>query len=125
LRRYASKLALFTHCILPPPSPRVVLLHGPPGTGKTSLSRSLAAEMGLGFLEVSHSALLSKYIGESEKYLDGLFAALRDAGGGGVLFFDEVDSLLGRPNSSVLKQMLISLNHFLDTTPVFKQVVVR
>ena len=105
---HVTKLSLFTHCILPPPAPRVLLLHGPPGTGKTTLSRMLASELAIPFIEASHSQLLSKYIGSAERYVVSLFSALGSAPEGGVLFFDEIDSLTSRHSSSVMKQLQVS-----------------
>ena len=68
------------------------LLHGPPGTGKTLCAEALAGELGRPLLTASLPALLSKWIGETEKNLAGLFQNARrlDA----VLFLDEADSLL-------------------------------
>lgn len=54
--------------------PRGVLLHGPPGCSKTLLARAVAGECGLNFLAVKGPALLSKYVGESERAVTALFA---------------------------------------------------
>jgi hypothetical protein len=69
-----------------------VLLYGPPGTGKTQFTEHLANELGLPLVSKSASALLSKWLGDSEKNIASAFeeAAAEDA----ILFFDEGDSFL-------------------------------
>ncbi|MGH8226943.1 MAG: ATP-binding protein [Steroidobacteraceae bacterium] len=69
-----------------------ILLYGPPGTGKTQFTEHLAAELGLPIVSKSASALLSKWLGESEKNIAAAFeeAAAEEA----VLFLDEGDSFL-------------------------------
>jgi DNA polymerase III delta prime subunit len=69
-----------------------VLLYGPPGTGKTQFTEYLANQLGLPLVSKSASALLSKWLGESEKNIASAFeeAAAEDA----ILFFDEGDSFL-------------------------------
>ncbi|TLY57110.1 MAG: AAA family ATPase, partial [Gammaproteobacteria bacterium] len=69
-----------------------VLLYGPPGTGKTQFTEHLAGELTLPLVSKSASALLSKWLGESEKNIAGAFeeAAAEDA----ILFLDEGDSFL-------------------------------
>lgn len=52
--------------------PRGVLLHGPPGCGKTLLANAMAGELGLPFINISAPSIVSGMSGESEK-------ALRDA----------------------------------------------
>lgn len=71
-----------------------VLLHGPPGTGKTMTAAVLADELGLPALRVDLSSLVSKYIGETAKNLERVFqhAEQRSC----LLFFDEADSVFGR-----------------------------
>ncbi len=69
-----------------------VLLFGPPGTGKTQFTEHLASELKLPLVSKSAAALLSKWVGESEKNIAAAFeeASTEDA----VLFFDEGDSFL-------------------------------
>ena len=50
-----------------------LLLHGPPGCGKTMLARAVAAETGFRFLVVKPSIVKNKYVGESEKMIQAMF----------------------------------------------------
>ena len=70
-----------------------VLFTGPSGTGKTLAAQALAAELGVELLTVDLSAVVDKYIGETEKNLERVFRAaeIRNC----VLFFDEADALFG------------------------------
>lgn len=72
----------------------VGLFSGPSGTGKTLAAEIIAGELGLDVFKLNLSAVVSKYIGETEKNLEQIF----DAAGSGnvVLFFDEADSLFGK-----------------------------
>jgi hypothetical protein len=71
-----------------------VLFAGASGTGKTLASETIARELGFPLYRIDLSALLSKYIGETEKNLETVLdAADRD---GVVLLFDEADALFGR-----------------------------
>ena len=73
------------------------LLRGPSGTGKTLAARLLAAELKLPLFRVDLAAVMSKYVGETEKQLARLFdrAEVLDV----ILLFDEGDSLFGRRTS--------------------------
>ena len=70
------------------------LFAGASGTGKTMACSVIARELGLDLFVIDLSAVVSKYIGETEKNLDRIFRAARDAGA--VLFFDEADALFGK-----------------------------
>ncbi len=72
----------------------VALFSGPSGTGKTFAASVLATELGWELHRVDLGALVSKYIGETEKNLNRLFDAAH--GRGVILLFDEADSLFGR-----------------------------
>jgi len=69
-----------------------LLLSGPPGTGKSQWVRELAARLGLAVEMKRASALLGKYVGESEKAIASAFQEAEAAGS--FLVFDEADSLL-------------------------------
>ena len=70
------------------------LFAGPSGTGKTMAAQIIAATLGMDLYRVEIPAVVSKYIGETEKALDQLF---REAQGTSViLFFDEADALFGK-----------------------------
>lgn len=70
------------------------LFTGPPGTGKTLSAEITAAELGLDLLVVDLSALVSKWIGETEKNLAEVFDAAEHSQA--VLFFDEADAIFGK-----------------------------
>ena len=70
------------------------LFAGPSGTGKTLAAEVLAKELRLDLFRIDLSAVVSKYIGESEKNLKQVFDAAEE--GGVVLLFDEADALFGK-----------------------------
>jgi hypothetical protein len=70
------------------------LFSGPSGTGKTLAAEILANELRLDLFRIDLSAVVSKYIGETEKNLRRVFDAAEE--GGAVLLFDEADALFGK-----------------------------
>ena len=72
-----------------------VLFAGPAGTGKTKLASLIANESKATFYEVSGPAIVSKWVGESEKALRLLFQEARSKDAA-IVFFDEIDSIAGR-----------------------------
>jgi AAA+ superfamily predicted ATPase len=70
------------------------LFAGESGTGKTMAAEVLAREMQLDLYRIDLSAVVSKYIGETEKNLRRVFDAAED--GGAILLFDEADALFGK-----------------------------
>jgi hypothetical protein len=70
------------------------LFTGDSGTGKTLAAEVLAADLGLDLYQIDLSALVSKYIGETEKNLRTVFDAAEHSGA--VLLFDEADALFGK-----------------------------
>lgn len=71
-----------------------VLLAGAPGTGKTMTAHVLAHEIGMPLYQVDLPHVMDKYIGETEKRLEQIFAFAEKANM--VLFFDEADALFGK-----------------------------
>jgi len=99
------------------PSPRGVLLYGPPGCSKTLMARALATEGKMNFLAVRGPELLSKWLGESERALASLFRRARMASPC-IIFFDEVDAIASKRGSGdassggerILSQLLTELD---------------
>jgi ATP-dependent 26S proteasome regulatory subunit len=73
--------------------PRGILLHGPPGTGKTSIARALAGESGAHFFATTGSNLIKEFIGQGNKELRELFNQARTCGGKAIIFIDEIDAI--------------------------------
>jgi AAA+ superfamily predicted ATPase len=70
------------------------LFSGPSGTGKTMAAEIIGAELGLDLYRVELAGVVSKYIGETEKNLDRIFAAAERSNG--IVLFDEADALFGK-----------------------------
>jgi hypothetical protein len=70
------------------------LFYGPPGTGKTFTAEILGNDLKKDVYKIDLSMVVSKYIGETEKNLEMLFARAEDKGW--ILFFDEADALFGK-----------------------------
>ena len=67
---------------------------GPPGTGKTMAAQIIAGDLGLELYRVDLSQMQSKYIGETQKNISGLFDRAKERNA--VLFFDEADALFAK-----------------------------
>ena len=72
--------------------PKGVLLHGPPGTGKTMIAKAVANEVDANFETVSGPEIMSKYYGESEEQLREIFEEAEE-NAPTVIFIDEIDSI--------------------------------
>ena len=72
--------------------PRGILLHGPPGCGKTMIANALAAELGVPFISLSAPSLVSGMSGESEKALRDHFEEAKNMAPC-LVFLDEIDSI--------------------------------
>ncbi len=71
-----------------------VLFSGPPGTGKTMAAEVITHELQLDLYKIDLSAVVSKYIGETEKNLSRIFHEAETSNA--ILFFDEADALFGK-----------------------------
>lgn len=95
-----------------------VLLHGPPGTGKSLLASAVAGSHDHTFFHVKLSHALSKYYGESGKIISQLFETARERAPS-VIFFDEIDAVamarsgdLDETSRRVLSTLLTELSGF-------------
>jgi hypothetical protein len=70
------------------------LFSGTSGTGKTMAAEVIAGELGLDLYRIDLATVVSKYIGETEKNLQAIFAAATHSGA--ILLFDEADALFGK-----------------------------
>lgn len=79
-------------------APKGVLLHGPPGCGKTMIAKATAREAGMRFINLDVSILTDKWYGESQKLASAVFSLavkLQPC----IIFIDEIDSFLRSRNS--------------------------
>lgn len=105
-----------------------ILLYGAPGTGKTLLAKAAAKESGVNFISVKGPALISKYIGESERAVREIFKIAKQAAPT-ILFLDEVDSLMpqrgtGSTDAHVSERMISQFLAEMDGIEELRGVVV-
>ncbi|SFS42867.1 proteasome-activating nucleotidase Pan2 [Halostagnicola kamekurae] len=81
---------LFEDVGIEPPSG--VLLHGPPGTGKTMLAKAVATETDATFIKMAGSELVRKFIGEGSRLVRDLFEMAREREPA-IIFIDEIDAI--------------------------------
>ncbi len=108
--------------------PKGVLLFGPPGCGKTLLARAVATESEVNFISIKGPALLSKWVGESEKAVREIFRKAKMASPT-IVFFDEIDSLApkrgsGFGNSGTTERVISQLLTEIDGLEMMKQIVI-
>ncbi|TRO49326.1 AAA family ATPase, partial [Candidatus Bathyarchaeota archaeon] len=97
--------------------PKGILLHGPPGCGKTLLARVVATESEANFISVRGPEIFSKWVGESEKAIREIFRKARMAAPS-IVFFDEFDALVpsrgsaadSRVTERVISQLLTEID---------------
>jgi transitional endoplasmic reticulum ATPase len=96
--------------------PKGVLLHGPPGTGKTRLARAVANESSAEFFLINGPEIMGSAYGESEKKLREVFEAAAKAAPS-IVFIDEIDSIApkrGQVSGEAEKRLVAQLLTLMD-----------
>lgn len=101
------------------------LFAGESGTGKTMAAEVLANDLRLSLYRIDLSAVVNKYLGETEKNLRKLFDAAER--GGSILFFDEADALFGKRSEvkdSHDRYANIEINYLLQRMEAFSGLAI-
>jgi SpoVK/Ycf46/Vps4 family AAA+-type ATPase len=101
------------------------LFAGPSGTGKSMAAEVIANDLRLTLYRIDLSAVVSKYIGETEKNLSRLFDAAEE--GGALLLFDEADALFGKRSEvkdSHDRYANIEINYLLQRMEAYRGVAI-
>lgn len=105
---------------------RGVLLVGPPGTGKTLTARAIAEDLGVNYIAIVGPEVMSKYYGEAEQKLRGIFEkAAKNAPC--IVFIDEIDSIApdrSKVEGEVEKRLVAQLLSLMDGFAQSKGVIV-
>jgi len=115
---------VFTSVGLRPP--RGVLIHGPPGCGKTMIAKAVAAETGAYFIMINGAEIMSKMAGESEQNLRNAFDKAEE-NAPAIIFIDEIDAIAPRRDKTqgeVERRIVSQLLTLMDGLKAKSQVVV-
>ncbi len=108
--------------------PKGVLLHGPPGCGKTLIARAVANETDAHFGHISGPEIMHKYYGESEAHLRRIFDEAT-AHSSSIIFFDEIDAVAPKREEmggekQVEKRVVAQLLALMDGLSARGQIIV-
>jgi transitional endoplasmic reticulum ATPase len=107
-------------------APKGVLLHGPPGCGKTLIARAIAHETEANFFSVSGPEVVHKFYGESEAHLRKIFDEATQKGPS-IVFLDEIDAIAPRRErvvGDVEKRVVAQLLALMDGLTKRQNVIV-
>ncbi len=108
-------------------TPKGILLYGPPGCGKTLLAKAAANESEANFISIKGPAVLSKWVGESEKRIREIFKKARQTSPT-IIFFDELDAVAPRrgvyTGSHVTETVLNQILTEIDGMEALENVIV-
>ncbi|MBI2304642.1 MAG: CDC48 family AAA ATPase [Chloroflexi bacterium] len=109
-------------------APKGILLHGPPGCGKTLIARAVANETDAYFIHVSGPEVIHKFYGESEAHLRSIFEKARE-NAPAIVFLDEIDAIAAkredvRGDQQVERRVVAQLLALMDGLESRGQVIV-
>lgn len=106
--------------------PKGVLLHGPPGCGKTLLAKAVATESGANFIPIAGPEIMSKWYGGSEENLRKIFEDA-EKNAPSIIFFDEIDAIAPKREEvtgEVERRMVSQLLSLMDGLKARGKVIV-
>ncbi|HUV83114.1 MAG TPA: CDC48 family AAA ATPase [archaeon] len=106
--------------------PRGILLHGPPGTGKTMLAKAVINESNANFFTINGPEIMSKYYGESEQRLREVFEEA-EKNAPSIILIDEIDSIAPKRaevTGEVERRVVAQLLSLMDGLKSRKNVIV-
>ena len=107
-------------------APKGVLLHGPPGCGKTLIARAVANETSASFFHVSGPEIVHKFYGESEAHLRAIFEEASTQAPS-IIFLDEIDAIAPKREEvqgEVEKRIVAQLLALMDGLKERGQIIV-